>query len=272
MIDHSFVWIDGSPGSGKTTLIERALEANRKRSIGVVRLHKNPKLRAPKEIVAGNEETRRYLKAGADEVLLMQYPDNNKTSVADEYWCSDFHANLFNSVYFEAELGNDQFAMNLNIFVMSALQDPMSIFEFSQFKVDEKYMMDRLIESFAHLAPVFNRFGRSLEDLASEAIAKSSTPIDAIEPVTIQKLAPGFEGLNLASTVVVNIQNASERPAAEQLVKYIKEQDSKFTKIEPSFGYLWRPKRWQFICNLNDPKDSELKKLISKIKRQFVER
>lgn len=85
-IDDVFIWIDGSPGSGKTTLIERVLEANRRKSIGAVRLRKNNKLRQPKEVKLGNDETCRYQNAGAEGTLLLEYPDNRRTSVADFFF------------------------------------------------------------------------------------------------------------------------------------------------------------------------------------------
>src|ERR1700734_3050299 len=117
MMDNSFVRIDGSPGSGKSLLIERVLQSNRSKSIGVVRFRKNAQLRQPKEIGTGNDETRRFIQAGAEGTLLVEYPDNDKTSVADYFFCTDFLGNHFNAIYCEAELTNDHFPMDLNVFV-----------------------------------------------------------------------------------------------------------------------------------------------------------
>lgn len=273
MIDNTFVWIDGSPGSGKTLLIERVLQSNRSKNIGVVRFRKNPKRRAPKEIPAGSEETQRYLSAGAQSALLMEYPpDNENTSVTEDFWCTDFLGNLFNAVYCEAELTDDQFPTDLSVFVLPPLAQPASIFESHQIKVDEQFMRNHLTQAFGHIAPVMEKLSKSFDDCINDVVVQTANKLDTMPPLTILRLAPGFEGLIKASTVVVNVRDQRERQSAERLLEYIDSVGTGPNRIEPTFGYFWRSKRSMFVCNFSDPKDPELRKLVTMIKRRFVER
>lgn len=155
MIDNAFIWIDGSPGSGKTLLIERVLQSNRSKNIGVVRFRKYPK---------------------------------------------------------------------------------------------------------------------SFDECIDEVLVQTANTLDTMPPITILRLAPGFEGLIKAGAVVVNIRDQRERKSAERLLEYIDEVGTGPNRIEPTFGYFWRPKKSMFVCNLSDPKDLELRKLVAMIKRRFVER
>lgn len=275
MIDNAFVWIDGSPGSGKTSLIERILQSNRSKSIGVVRFRKNPKLRAPKEIAAGSEETQRYLSAGAQGALLMEYPPNSKnTSVTEDFWCTNFLGNLFNAVYCEAELTDDQFPTDLSVFVIPPLENPASIFESRQIKVDEQLMRDYFTQAFGHIAPAMDNFSSSFDDCINEVLAQTVGKLEAMPPLTFLRLAPGFEGLINASTVAVNIRDQRERESAERLLEYVDEvgRGAGANRIERTFGYFWRPKKSMFICNLADARDPDSRKLVTMIKRRFVER
>lgn len=271
-IDDAFIWIDGPAGSGKTTLIERVLESNRNKSLGAIRLRKNRKLRSPKEIKAGNDETRRFKNAGAADTLLVEYPDNNRSSVADFFFANEFRGGLFNAIYCEAELTEDQFPMDMNLFVLPPLTDPASIFDVQQIKVDKEFMKSQFAKVLGHLAPAVQRLSISLEDCMDKVLEGSDGDLDKFPPLTILRLAPGFEGLIIATKVIVNIREEKERVNAERLLYLIDEIGSTPKRVENTFGYFWRPKKSMFIANLTNPKDAELKKLVSMIKRKFVDR
>lgn len=60
-----FVWIDGCVGAGKTTLIERLLESNRKREFAVVRCLADDMVTETESDDGEHEECKRYQTAGA---------------------------------------------------------------------------------------------------------------------------------------------------------------------------------------------------------------
>jgi len=273
MIDHIFVWFDGSPGSGKTLLIERVLNANRRKDIGVVRFRQNQKRRAPRIVPSGSEETRRYLDAGACDAMLLEYsPNARRVSFVDEFWSTGFLGHLFDTVYCEAELTDELFPTALSVFVLPALKDPSSIFETEEIEINDEFMRAFFTRSFGHLAPAMKNFSKTFDDCINEGLEKIAQKQSTPPPIKLMSLNPGFEGLIDASIVVVNIRNPRERPAAERLIEYLQKVGNGPNPINRTFGYRWRDKKYMFVCNLNDPEDAELKKLITVIKRRFVKR
>jgi hypothetical protein len=232
IIDNKFIWIDGPLGCGKTLLIEKVLQSTGSKSLAAVRFRKGTRLRQTKEIKGGNEETRRYKCAGAEDTLLMDYPDKDDADITESFFCTGFLGSLFNAVYCEGELTNDLFPMDLNVYVLPPLADPAVLFESREVKITSKFMRDYLTHALGHVAPVMEKFSKSFDDCIDEVLERTGDQIEALPPVSIVKLTKQFEGLIKASVIVVNIRDDEERPAAKRLLDYIEKVGSTPGSIE----------------------------------------
>lgn len=271
MIDSVFVWVDGPSGSGKTLLIERVLQANRSKRLGAVRFRKRNSRKPPDEVKRGNDETRRYKSAGAERVMLFEYPAHDDGGVPDSFFCSGFLDGTLNAVYCEGEVTNDTFPMDLTVFVLPPLSDLTVIFEKQVIPVDDDFMRKKFNESFGHLKPIMKSLSISFDDCIEQGIEHAKLAGKEIPPLVTLRLVPPYEGLIVATSIIVNIRDETERPAAEKLLEFIGSIDSAPNTIENTLGYFWRQKKSTFVANLSDPKDPQTKKVIAMIKRRFVD-
>src|SRR5881628_3636377 len=127
--------VDGHPGAGKTTLIQRLLESNKSRSIQASRCLAKPhsgtwkeeQLRVSGKTASRHKELRRYLDAGASDSTLLTY-DPGKTDIYSLLSQADAGLGAWDEWVLEAE--NDGYSgAHCSVFVLRPLAESARLVE-----------------------------------------------------------------------------------------------------------------------------------------------
>lgn len=270
MIERAYVQIDGPPKSGKTTFVELVLKACKNEVLLATRFlpGKKPKQAGPAK---GNEETKRYQKAGAIGVMAFNIPANAGPEDFESFWSSELIENYSRGILVEGLVVEEIVVPDLVVFVMRPLPDGQPLLE-------------RKAREIPRVAPGFADAMEALVARELKALGASLAPalrakLDAElrqirhESKTPSKrtgwgLADGHMALPHAQVVVVNIHDESERPAAERLaveVLRIREDPEVKKDVLGTRGNRRQPAI--LVANLADPKDKELKKALTRVKK-----
>ena len=121
MRDRALVHVAGPAGSGKTTFIERLLDAEVAFAI-CVRSERDAKLRRARESAPKNHsDLQRYREAGAGAVALYQFPEPS----ADAFFTRKFMQDYSEAVFIEGDCPVDY--VELTTFVAPALLEGRSL-------------------------------------------------------------------------------------------------------------------------------------------------
>jgi hypothetical protein len=283
VIERAYIHVGGPAGAGKTTFVETLL-----RSIDrcwlAARCVRNDSLRRSRETSAKTHpELRRYRQAGAIAAALFEFPEDDIGT--DEFFMTHLMEDYSQGVVIEGD--NPLGFVDLRVYIAPAPPAGTSVFG--------RYQRDRAKEERAK-ADAMSRLLRTpegpadlLEQLVSTAMAdfvrgnkpllektranflaaiaqtRSAPPPKPTEHWTIAK---GYQGIEHAQLVVVNIRNAPERRPGEQLVGDL----GRLRKEPALFNDILRGRGSKIpitavVANLNDPKDAGLKKALARVGR-----
>jgi hypothetical protein len=283
MIERAFVQVAGPAGAGKTTFVEAVLRGVDRWWLAA-RCVRNDLLRRSRETSPkAHPELRRYRKAGATDAALFEFPGDDIGS--DEFFMTHLMEDYSQGVVIE---GDDPLGfVDLRVYIAPALPAGRSLFVRRQrdrakeerAKADA---MERLLrkpagpaELLAELvsAPIAD-FVRGRESflertradlLAAIAEARKAPPP---RPTEHWAVTEGYEGVEHAQLVVVNIRNEVERGQGERLVsdlQRLRKQPALFDDILGLRGT--KIPITAVVANLSDPKDAGLKKALARVGR-----
>jgi len=281
MRQRTVVHVAGPVGAGKTAFIERLLAAVMKLTL-CVRGERDPKAREVRESSPeAQPELRRYRKAGASDVALYRFARQSM----DEFYMSAVMQNYSEAVLIEGDSPIDY--VDLSVFVTPPPAPGKSLFR----RMVRSRAGDRraVVAEFAHLfedpSIVARLFGVAFrEALVAKAPApppKTESPPALLEAPQSEMgagsssadprrwaLTPGFEGIERAHLVVVNVRAGDDRRAAEMFlndVARLRKDEEVFRDVVGFRGY--RLPIMAVIADLSDPKDAGAKKAVARVKR-----
>lgn len=281
MRDRALVHVAGPTGSGKTTFVERLLDAEVAFAI-CVRSEQDAKLRNARESLPKNHsELQRYREAGASAVARYQFPEPS----ADAFFTRKFMQDYSEAVFIEGDCPVDY--VDLAAFVAPAplqgqsllrrvvrdhtASHQASIAQLSE-ALESRDALERLLamgggEPLLMMAlerpGVLDDLRRSFSGKVTE-LRRSPPPA----PTEHWALQEGYEGIELAQLVIVNVRTVEERDAAERVVEdlsRIRKDDSIYREILGLRGN--KVPITAVIADLTDRKDAGLKKAIARVKR-----
>lgn len=265
-LNRTFVHIDGLPGAGKTTLIERLLESNASTMLAAVRLTRVELDAAPvEEIREDNPEIDRYREAGASSAALLRY--DPKKSHADDLWDSDIlMIDYADHVLMEGPLPAD-FPPDLPVYVAPVLPEGQKLVRkatspgskneaaTSKLALRQEIMKQLLAPDGLHgpKKDEFDRMTRKLKRLDAR-----------------WQIAEGYEGIEFAKVVAINVRSKQERQRAEEMADELREVRKNDELFEDLIGYHGdkRPITIR-IADLSAPEDHGVKELVRRISRDL---
>lgn len=279
MRTRAIVQIEGPPGVGKTTFVERLLEAELGLALAV-RTEKDAKLKACRESAPkGHAELRRYRAAGALEASLWRFPRRD----AEEFFTTRVMDEYSEVVYVE---GDDPTGVaDLAVFVAPPLPEGLSFLV----REDREGRLRRTRETPLALErlgdeEVVELFGTLMGEPIASLLRERPGLMDGIRrkastrpvpksgatprPADRWTLAPGYDGLPRAQLVVVNVRSGAEEAGARAVVEEVGRLRSDEAVFRGLFGPLGsRVAVTAVAANLANPKDPGLKKAIARVKR-----
>lgn len=288
-----FLWIDGSFGAGKTTLIERLLESNRKRQLAVVRFRASDSVTATEADNGQHEECKRYEDAEAVDQLHLTYP-KDIFNEGDHKAMQHVRDVLWNDCFGEEAAcdaliceGSNDFAWrsSLRVFVARPLPEGQSLVTRERREV-LRYSLQELLD-LGILPAADSSEVESIENAEWETVeaVQSSDELSEVErqlldiaengmPVCGQfwELHAEYRNIMKAAVIVINIHSEQERAAASALIEQINR-----LRTDPELNRDLSSRRDYcgrlsiFVCNLTNSKDHNLVKALARIKRPIQE-
>lgn len=283
MIERALVHVAGPPGSGKTAFIEAMLETADE-LILAARCARDDALREARETAPKNHpELRRYRDAGASDVALFAFPEEDIGS--DAFYMTDLMMNYSKAVVLEGD--NPLGFVDLAVFVAPAPRTGEALFvRRTRDRAAEKRAnadsMERLLHEPDGVAELLGRmvggpiaeFTRTrpglLEETRTQLLAGIVAARKARPPKTVQywAIAERFAGIEQAQLVVVNARDERERKAGEQIVSdlvRLRKDENLFNDILGFRGS--RTPITAVVANLTDPNDRGRKKALARARR-----
>jgi len=265
MRNRALIHIAGPEGAGKTTFIERLLEAQVALAICV----RAAQASSPKN----HAELRRYREAGASRVALYRFAERG----TDAFFTSEFMQNYSEAVFIEGDLPD---YVDLSVFIAPTLPQGSTLFRrvLRDRSAAHKASLERIEhfpEALAHLLSrelgvPFVEQSELLDHVRHSIRAELSKAKDAPAPTPTEHwaLAEGYQGIERAQLVVVNIRSEGERLDAEKLIAELGQlrKDDKLFKDVVGFRGSKLPIT-AVVADLSNPRDAGLKKAIARIKR-----
>jgi len=281
MRERALVHVAGPVGVGKTTFVERLLDAEVALAI-CVRASRSPKLRAEQESSPkSHAELRRYREAGASGVVLYRFAEPNM----DAFFTAAFMQDYSTAVFIEGDCPIDY--VDLSVFVAPvpakghALlrrveRDPTashraSIQQLAEALESREALARLLGDEFGDpLVAMARMQPRVLDDLRRSLGGKlgARRVVQPPAPTEHWALEEGYEGIERAQLVVVNVRDEGERLAAQTLLDELgrlRKDDAVFREVVGRRGNKLPISA--VIADLSDPKDAGLKKAVARVKR-----
>lgn len=282
MRERALVHVAGPPQAGKTTLVERLLEASVAFSI-CVRAHRDATLRKEKESAPkAHPELRRYRAAGASAVALYRFADVNM----DAFFTTEFMDDYSEAVFIEGDRPIDH--VDLSVFVAPpaakghtllrrvvrdrAAEHQASLEHFA-LALESPDAMARLLGAGGLderiLSIVLNR-PRALDDLRRSLKSKlgAAKRVPAPAPSEHWALDDPYVGIEHAQVVVVNVRSALDRDAAGALlddIARLRTDDVIFRDVMGVRGN--KLPITAAVADLSSSNDAGLKRVASRVKR-----
>ncbi len=281
MRSRPFLHVAGPRGAGKTTFIERLLDAEVALAI-CVRAERDAKLRREQESSPRTHaELRRYRKAGGGAVALYRFREPD----TDTFFMSAIMQEYSEAVFIE---GDCPFGyVDLSVFVAPPLQSGRSLLRrvvrdhaaahqvfigrlkqaLESDEVLVRLLGETLGVTFAALATTrphgLDDVRRSLNATLSDA--REAGPD---EPTEHWALEEGYAGLERAQLVVVNVRPDADRHTADALIEDIARlrKDDAIHRDVLGLGGSKVPVT-AVVADLLNPKDAGLKKAVARVKR-----
>lgn len=281
MRERALIHAAGPVGAGKTTFIERLLDAEVAFAI-CVRAEQDPKLRKEQASAPrAHAELRRYREAGASTVALYRFAEPSM----DAFFTSAFMQDYSEAVFIEGDCPIDY--VELSVFVApvpakghsllrrvvrdhtashrasieqlaSALENPEALARLLGGGLGEPLVAMALKEP-----RVLDDLGRSLKSKLDE-VRRAKPPA----PTEHWALEDGYAGIERAQLVVVNVGSEADQRAAEAVLEDV----TRLRKDAEVYRDVLGPRGNKLpvtavVADLSNPKDVGLKKAVARAKR-----
>ncbi len=277
MRERSLVHVAGPGGAGKTTFVERLLDAEVAFAI-CVRAERDGRLRKEQESAPRRHpELRRYRDAGASAVALYRFakPDT------DAFFTSGVMQDYSEAVFIEGDCPIE--LVDLSVFVAPPTPVGGSLLErvtrdhaaAHQASIEQ---IEQALESADGTARLLAAgLGRPLlarpellEGLRRSMKAKLAEVRGAPRPAPTEHwaLVEGYAGIERAHLVIVNVHSEADRGRAERLLEdlaRIRQDDHVYRDVVGFRGS--KVPVTAVVAELSDPKDPGLKKALARVRR-----
>lgn len=303
-IERAFINVTGPAGSGKTLLIERFLQ-----SIGplvmVARTIRDDTLREPREATPkNNPELRRYLKAGASDVMVYRWPVRPRprrttsvvASIASEYGLfdldeatEDFFQTDFMQDYSEAVVLEGDCPIgfvDVRAYVAPPSSDGTLLTRAMRDRATEELRKLDTLEQF--LEDGLTREATSFEEMSIKFILTVASQDDAVlarvrtglrasidrsradlpEPVEQWAVLDGYQGIERADLVIINGRNPDEEQRGMKMlsdINRLRKDKEVFKDVIDLRGR--RTPITAVVANLSDPAHAGTRKALARMRR-----
>lgn len=281
MRERALVHVAGPVSAGKTTFIERLLDAEAAFVI-CVRAQRDPKLRKEQESAPKTHaELRRYREAGASAVALYRFAE----PCMDAFFTSAFMQDYSEAVFIEGDCPIDY--VDFSVFVAPVPSKGHSLLR--RVVRDHTASHQASIEQFAEalenpealarllggglgepLVAMALKQPRVLDDLRRSMKSKLGDVRRAKPhaPTEHWALEDGYAGIERAQLVVVNVRSVADRRAADDVLEDV----ARLRKDEEVYRDVLGPRGNKLpvtavVADLSNPKDVGLKKAVARVKR-----
>lgn len=284
-IERAYIHITGPAGAGKTTLIERLLPSAHA-LIMVARCRSDDRLRKPRESVESKHpELLRYLAAGASNVVEYRWPVRDVGW--DHFWETDFIQDYSEAIVLEGDCPVDY--VDVRVFVAPPSPDGALLRRVQQdnarIEAEKRDHLERMLadpsmapnSSTEEMVTKILGLAQAFPEFFDEARREFQSVIDAsrcappLAPTERWALAEGYEGIQRAQVVAINIRSNEERRRGETMLPELARLRSDRQVFEDIMG--WRGKRIPITAvaaDLSDEKDGGTRKIVARIKRAIA--
>lgn len=285
MIERSFIHVGGMPKGGKTTLIERLLEAYDGFAL-VARCFRADNLRQAQETRPERSvELRRYREAGAGDAIRYRFPRSDADG--EPFFLTHMMEDFSEAVFLEGDRPIPY--VDLSVYVAVPCQGNGALLvrrvrDRAREAAEKADAMERMLnepggvvklleqsvgmELGALVSPDDPMLGELRETLlAKVAKARQAPPPQATEHWAI---AEGYEGIEQAPVVVVNVRRRDQREQAERMVSELKRLRKDPEVFDDVLGPLGkRTPITAVAADLSHARDPGTKKALARIKRSM---
>ena len=281
MRERALIHAAGPAGAGKTTFIERLLDAEVAFAL-CVRTERDPKLREELESAPkAHAELRRYREAGASAVALYRFAEPSM----DAFFTTAFMQDYSEAVFIEGDCPIDY--VDLSVFVAPVPSKARSLLQrvVRDHTASHQASIEQLAEALENPEALARLLGGGLgEPLVAMALERPRVLDDVRRsmksklgeirrspppaPTEHWALEEGYEGIERAQLVVVNVRDETERLAGQALLDElgrVRKDDAVFREIVGLRGNKLPISA--VIADLSNPKDAGVKKAIARVKR-----
>jgi len=282
MIQRAIIHVDGPPGVGKTTFVERLLHAT-DQEILAARCHRDDSLRHLQAASPmTNRELRRYREAGAIGAAMLAFPAD---VVVDEFFMTGLMQEYSQAVVIEGD--SPVAAVDLRVYVAPplgpdrallvrklrdraeeerekaaamrrALREPDGVERFLE------QMIGGAVVDFARQRPALLEAARATLLAGVDSARNASPPT----PTEHWAIVQGYEGIEHAQLVVVNVRDHGQRECALELLADLTRLRKDKQVFDDVLG--WRGTRIPItavIAELSDQRDPGTRKAVARVKR-----
>jgi len=281
MRERALVHISGPPGAGRTTFVERLLDAEVAFAI-CVRAQRDARLRKDHESAPkAHAELRRYREAGASAVALYRFAEPSM----DAFFTTGFMQDYSEAVFIEGDCPIDY--VDISVFVASAPAKGRSLLRrvVHDHTLSHRASVDQLAHALEYPEALARRLGaelgeplvamalkqpRVLDDLRRSMKSKLGEVRRAPPPAPTEHwaLEEGYAGIERAQLVIVNVRSDADRRAAEAVVDDVarlRKDEEVYRDVVGLRGH--KLPVTAVIADLTNPKDAGLKKAVARVKR-----
>ena len=274
MTQRTLVHVAGPRDAGKTTFIERLLDAEVALAI-CVRAERDAKLRTVKESrPRAHAELRRYRDAGAVAVARYRFAEPD----FETFYMSDVMEEYSEAVFIEGDWPVD--FVDLSVFVAPVLPKGRSLLRRAvRDRAAAHEATRRALEQAPADPEAMSRYlGAALGEHIAKIVLTPPTGLDhvrgAIEakrgaaPTEHWAIAEGHEGIQRAHLVVVNVRSEEERASAAALVDDVARLRKDEAVFRDVLGFRGtRTPVTALVADLSNPKDAGTRKALARVKR-----
>lgn len=283
MRDRALIHVAGPARAGKTTFIERLLGADHGLAI-CVRGKRDPTVHKARESTAkANPELRRYRAAGAAEAVLYRFA----TPEWDAFYDADVMQEYSKAVYIEGDCPIHH--VDLSVFVAAPPAEGRSLLcRVVRDPAEHRSPLDHLTQELGGADALTHLFGTALGGQVAGRLLRQPATMELIRrmleserertlaaraagPTERWALEAGYEGLERAQLVIVNVRSDKERSAADVLLSEIPRLRKDAEVFRDLIGLSGDRRQITAVAaDLSNPKDPGLRKALARVRRASV--